>query len=213
MYSDWIRRALEFVNALALADDSIAPLMNVAPCLTRQDLDTWQESEKRIIPNSYSEFLQFGASSCQIAYVFNGRNSGESIYGAIKFCSLDEISAVMESLIEFGEWLCEIGQVEVGKVWQVAFPFSNLGNGDFLAFDLTSGVTDPPVIYLSHDEFVIRKLASSLSSFLTEWEKLNYLGPAIWKLEDFIDSSGLLSVNPESTKFKKFLLEFPSRES
>ncbi|MBL9167830.1 MAG: hypothetical protein JNN07_08835 [Verrucomicrobiales bacterium] len=49
------------------------------------------------------------------------------------------------------------------------------------------------VVYLAHDsEHQI--IASSLTSFLNEWAKCNYVGPEIWIIEEFLDpSSGLMN--------------------
>ena len=60
-------------------------------------------------------------------------------------------------------------------------------NGDMLGLSL--GKADQgTVVYLAHDsEHQI--IASSLASFLSEWAKCNYVGPEIWIIEEFLDSS------------------------
>jgi len=47
-------------------------------------------------------------------------------------------------------WIADFPEQQ--SIWESAFPFLRLDNGDDLALDLRTDGSDPPVAYLSHDD-------------------------------------------------------------
>jgi hypothetical protein len=61
---------------------------------------------------------------------------------------------------------------------------------DYLALDVGSDKTDPPVVYLNHDDENVA-IAANLVDFLRAWEGLYYLGPEHWLLLEFVGPDGI----------------------
>ena len=64
-------------------------------------------------------------------------------------------------------------------------------NGDYLALDLRAIETDPPVVYLNHDDESFL-LSPDFVAFLSAWERLCYIGPEHWLLSEFAGAGGYL---------------------
>ena len=67
-----------------------------------------------------------------------------------------------------------------------------MNNGDYLSLNITEEKDNPSVVYLSHDDesFII---AESFTDFLTHWERLCYIGPESWMLENFRNENGYIN--------------------
>lgn len=97
------------------------------------------------------------------------------------------------------------------KVWHHTLAFYDVGNGDYLAFDLDENSSDAGVIYLSHDDGQGHgyKLADNFIDFLEKWSSVAFVGGEDWQWLAFTANpqSGLL---PESQCAKSFrsLLKF-----
>jgi len=86
---------------------------------------------------------------------------------------------------------------EYDKVWHNKLAFLDLGNGDFLAFDLNGG-DDPPVVYLSHDDgeghgYV---LGRNFAEFLDHWSRLAFVGLEDWQWLPFVKDRSV-GLDPE----------------
>ena len=91
-------------------------------------------------------------------------------------------------------------------IWESALPFVALDNGDYLALDLHADASDPPVVYLCHDDESLL-LARNFPEFLAAWERLCYLGPEHWLLEPFIGDSGLDAESERAKSLRALLLQ------
>ncbi|WP_346780829.1 SMI1/KNR4 family protein [Paenibacillus sp. PastM-2] len=91
---------------------------------------------------------------------------------------------------------------EYDRVWHNMLGFMAVGNGDFVAFDL-SVPADPPVVYLSHDggDGHGYSLGDNFMDFMDRWSKIGCVGCEDWQLIPFMDSpvSGIL---PDSDNAK-----------
>jgi hypothetical protein len=69
-----------------------------------------------------------------------------------------------------GEWC---------RVWRNKTPFMEVGNGDYIAFDVSQGDEHCPVIYLDHegDEFGGSRLGLNFIDFITRWSNLGCPNP------------------------------------
>ena len=91
------------------------------------------------------------------------------------------------------------------KIWHHTLAFYEVGNGDFIAFDLVENSSDACVIYLSHDDGQGHgyKLADNFIDFLEKWSSVAFVGGEDWQWLSFTSNaqSGLL---PESQCAKSF---------
>lgn len=106
------------------------------------------------------------------------------------------------------EWIREVfsnPENEYDKVWHHTLAFYEVGNGDYIAFDLAENSTDACVMYLSHDDGQGHgyKLADNFIEFLKNWSRVAFVGGEDWQWLPFTSSaqSGLL---PESHCAKVF---------
>jgi hypothetical protein len=81
-------------------------------------------------------------------------------------------------------------------IWESALPFVGLNNGHYLTLDPRGDTSDPPVVYLCHDDESLR-LAQNLPEFPTAWERPCYLRPESWLLRPFTDDVGRLDAESE----------------
>ncbi len=80
------------------------------------------------------------------------------------------------------------------RVWHGKLAFSEVGNGDLLAFDLSTG-EDAAVVYLSHDdgEGHGRRMANSFEDLMDRWSPLGCPGNEDWQWLPFADKgTGLI---------------------
>lgn len=92
-------------------------------------------------------------------------------------------------------------------VWHNKLAFTEVGNGDLLALDLSSS-SAMPVIYLSHDDGEGHgyKLADDFDDFINRWSLLGCPGPEDWQMWPFISSpdSGLEPHNESAQQWRKW---------
>ena len=119
------------------------------------------------------------------------------IYGGVRLGPVSELAEFSHAVREWADetWVAE--RPEDRLVWDSALPFIRLVNGDYLALDLRAIETDPPVIFLSHDDESFL-LSPDFVAFLSAWERLCYIGPEHWLLREFTGSNGYL--DPESDR-------------
>jgi len=90
-------------------------------------------------------------------------------------------------------WIAD--EPEEKSLWLNSRPFASLPNGDYLGLGDWSQESNPPVVYLCHDDSS-QVLAQDLASFLEIWAGLGYIGPEISILDHFIDNStGMLDAS------------------
>ncbi|KZE48990.1 hypothetical protein AV540_15525 [Brevibacillus parabrevis] len=94
------------------------------------------------------------------------------------------------------------------KVWHNKLAFQEVGNGDYLAFDLANG-PDCPVVYLSHDDgeghgYI---LGNNFIDFMERWTSIGCPGAEDWQMLPFITSptSGIESDGGDAFKWREWL--------
>jgi hypothetical protein len=120
------------------------------------------------------------------------------LFGGARLAPARDIAALLADCSDWANstWIAD-SQYEL-RIWEAAFPFCALNNGDYLALDCRRKKGDPAVIYLSHEDSS-QPLAPDLVTFLKTWEGLCYLGPEIWMLRPFVDKrTGNLNRNSKS---------------
>lgn len=97
---------------------------------------------------------------------------------------------------------------EYDSVWHNKLGLMEVGNGDYIAFDL-SVPNDPPVVYLSHDDgeghgYILGK---NFIDFMNRWTRIGCVGCEDWQLLPFIEGaeSGILPDCENAIKWREYL--------
>ncbi|MDG0809114.1 SMI1/KNR4 family protein [Cohnella rhizosphaerae] len=94
------------------------------------------------------------------------------------------------------------------RIWHNKLGLMEVGNGDYLAFDLSIPI-DPPVIYLSHDggEGHGYILGNNFIDFMNRWTRIGCVGCEDWQLMPFMNDSsmGILPDGKNAIQWRKYL--------
>ena len=175
--------------------------------MSEDQVQSLEDSLEIFIPDSLQDFLTTDSASCRCEYYLStakhpeqspiqmygtelaNRMALSSIYGGANLCNSEHFafwnSDDLKSVFAF--------DAELNDYWQNAFIFAAVGNGDFLGLDCRENFIDPAVIYLDHEGEIRPPISNSLNDFLFNWQRLGYIGPAIWRIEKYFDSHGLLN--------------------
>ena len=211
-YQLWIERAVSFADNLAeltLYFGDVRSEVSVQPPLTESELTEIASKIDKQIPQELANFWLTGSRHCDCTYICEDAKSEivsqiETIFGSFQEiyggASLIDAADLPQHLINCRGWAEETWVAEYPQdknFWLNSMPFAEMNNGDYLALDIIEATDNPPVIYLSHDDesFII---AESFTDFLTHWERLCYIGPEVWMLENFRGENGY--INSDSSK-------------
>ena len=212
-YASWVQRTKEFTAGLEgrLAgewevENSIAPPMD-EPALVGIE-----NALERKLPLSLRNFFQSGSRSCECRYVWTPGSVSQDqmnaifpsngyIYGGAVIGDAQDLAELLEECRWAAEGFEEAPEQEA--YWLHALPFAWIRNGDKLGLDLRQK-EKPPVVYLAHDDDSV-VIAPDFDTFLETWERLCYIGPEIWLLNEFINpNNGFLDADmPKAIKLRK----------
>ncbi len=90
-------------------------------------------------------------------------------------------------------------------VWYNKLVFHGVGDGDLLAFDLSTGDIDPPIVYLCHDGSPGHghKMADNFLDLLDKWSRVGFIGSDYFQWQTFTTSSES-GIQPDVENAKKF---------
>ena len=203
-YASWVQRAKDFTVGLEgrLAGEWEVE-SSVAPPMDEPDLVGVENVLERKLPSSLRSFFQHGSRYCECRYVWtpNGISQDQInalfpdngwIYGGARLCDVQDLAELLEECQMVAEGFEEAPEQEA--LWLNALPFAWIRNGDKLGLDMRQK-EQPPVVYLAHDDDS-KVIAPDFDAFLEAWERLCYIGPEIWLLEEFINpETGFLDAN------------------
>lgn len=196
-YRGWVERAHKFVTeAVPLVPHNDCSIhAELAPPLTLQELQQVQTEGGRPLPLELQNFWLTASKQCDCSYVLE---TEEKIYaGGATFI---DVLKLADELIECGVWADIVASwPDDPTLWLHSIPFCSLKNGDYLGLFMLTPQDNPPVAYLSHDDesFI---LAESFTTFLETWERLCYLGPESWELEEYRDTNGYLNADSQQAQ-------------
>lgn len=93
---------------------------------------------------------------------------------------------------------------EYDSVWHNKLAFIEVGNGDYIAFDLRQS-EDYPIVYLSHDDGEGHgyRLGNNFIDFIDRWTLIGCVGSEDWQMLPFI-TSATTGIEPNSANAIKW---------
>jgi len=201
-YAGWVERARRFVEELARVPGANIKSTTVEPPAAHTQVAAVEQQLGLTLPTSLREWFMSGSAGLDCHYVVEP-GAGvldvilpdeTGIFGGARLGPLSELPEFSRSVAEWAAetWVAEVPDQQA--IWTSALPFARMDNGDYLALAL--GSSDPPVVYLNHDDDS-SVIAPSLAEFLHAWEHLAYLGPEHWLLLAFVDGRGHLDAESD----------------
>lgn len=203
-YASWVQRAKDFTAGL---EDRLAGEWevegNVAPPMAELDIAGLEGSLRRDLPSSLRGFFQSGSRCCECRYVWTPEGVSQDqmnvlfpssgyIYGGARLCDAGDLAELLEECRMAAEGFEEAPEQEA--YWLNALSSAWIRNGDKLGLDMRQK-EKPQVVYLAHDDDSL-VISPDFDTFLETWERLCYIGPEIWLLEEFINpETGFLDAN------------------
>lgn len=206
-YAAWVARARAFTERLAHLEGAVVSSSAVASPTFEAHLAAVERALGPPLPPPLRAFFTRGAAGldCRYALEPDGRALDQlrdvlpheiRIYGGARLGPASDLPDLSRSVRAWAAdtWVADYPDQKT--IWECALPFVALANGDYLALDLRADESDPPVIYLNHDDDGA-VIAPNLPAFLSAWERLGYLGPEHWLLLEFTDAGGQLDPDSE----------------
>ncbi|HDR4423202.1 TPA: SMI1/KNR4 family protein [Bacillus cereus] len=165
-----------------------------------------------ILPNSFKKVLLEFSGNFSLRWFLPDDMEIPNEFSEI-FCGTPHWS--LENLFEFEkerkDWIDTVfpnPEDEYDVVWHNKLAFCEVGNGDYLAFDMKNDI-DAPVIYLSHDngEGHGYKIANNFIEFIDNWSRVAFVGCEDWQWLPFTTrfDSGINSDDEPAKKFRNWL--------
>lgn len=133
----------------------------------------------------------------------------DEIFSATFLISLEEFADVENARKDWVEECFTDEEDEYDSVWHHKLGFMHVPNGDIIAFDVKRNETNPPVVYLSHDDgdghgYILGK------DFDTYFEQLLLVGACgneDWQMLPFCSDaqSGIISDCENAKKYRRII--------
>ncbi len=218
-YKLWIERAASFTHNLTQFAPHFCKLKSevlVQPPLIESELAEITSKIDKYVPSELNRFWIAGSRHCDCTYICEDINSEiipkiekifgsfQDIYGGASFINAADLSRHILNCRDWAEetWVAEYPQDK--DFWLNSVPFIEMNNGDYLALYIAEAKDNPTVVYLAHDESFI--ISESFTDFLSHWERLCYIGPEVWMLENFRGENGYINSNTDKAKLLRNLL-------
>jgi SMI1 / KNR4 family (SUKH-1) len=214
----WIHRAESFVRQLNYLPGQWGVSIAVDPPATSSQVDEVAKTLPFGLPESLREIYANGAARCRCRYywtpddehvvqldsVFPHQRSFGGGASFVPLANLLDAHDVHTWWNGYGDMPAK-GQAAMRDRWRHTIPFIDVGNGDYVALQVTQDPGTMPVIYLCHDdeERPITLVSPSLDQFLQDWETLHYVGPEIWLLSAFLSNDGLGPLDVEQDNVRQ----------
>jgi hypothetical protein len=181
-----------------------------------RDLTAVERVLRTALPEPLRAFFSGGSAGLDCGYTFEPEGDSldqlreifpdeRRIYGGPRLGPLSELPDLSSSVAEWANETWVADDPEQRVIWESALPFLQLANGDFLALDLRAGHTNPPVVYLNHDDESVA-ISTNFGRFLAAWERLCYIGPEHWLLLEFRGADGHIDASGDRAVWLRRLL-------
>lgn len=135
-------------------------------------------------------------------------NEFKDIFCGTPHWSLERLSQFEEDRMGWIENVFPNPEDEYDMVWHNKLAFCEVGNGDYLAFDMNNS-EDAPIVYISHDDGEGHgyKMANNFVEFIDNWSKLAFVGCEDWQWLPFTTSpeSGIMAEGEAAKRFRDWL--------
>ncbi|GKV56222.1 hypothetical protein NCCP2222_21690 [Sporosarcina sp. NCCP-2222] len=177
------------------------------PVSTEQILQT-EEKLGIELPKSFKKVLQEFSGNFSLRWFLPDDSEQPDEFRGV-FCGTPHWG--LKLLPQFEEarigWITNVfpnPENEYDVVWHNKLVFCEVGNGDYLAFDMKDD-TDAPIVYLSHDDGKGHgyKLANNFIEFIENWSRIGFVGCEDWQWLPFTTSS-ISGINPDGLEAKRF---------
>lgn len=225
-WSQWLHRAEKFVRSTSELAGQWGMQIAIDPPLNPEEADRLD----RVLPHGLPAFLRgyyltasananccfhWSPSESQLAALSEILPHQYSIYAGPRFCAAAKLEEEQQGLNGWAEVFDDYGGFGpiTARTLRESVPFIPIANGDQLVLHVKANPEKPPVIYVSHEtdvetESPLIPVSESAEEFMTEWERLGYIGPEIWLLYPFIEDSPnkrLDSTSPLALQWRTFL--------
>ena len=189
-YGLWLRRLSTFVGGLEHLPGRPELKCEIGPPVDKGAALSNRYFVGRQLPIALFRFYTEGSAKCVCTYwwdvpepmlttlhdVFPIENV---LIGGLNLCGIDKMEYYLQGCLDTADGLESNKRYEDAKMWSNAFPFHNLGTGDYLGIYTGSDWQSSgcPVVLLDHDGCRSRIISPDFDLFLDTWEKLNYLNP------------------------------------
>ena len=158
------------------------------------ELEGLQEKLDIILPGDYVRVVTGFAQSLTLFWHLDDPNPPKPYHQVFSSWAdaLWDVRRLTEYKTEYENWLRESfidPDDPYDKVWYDKLAFMTVPNSDMIAFDVTAGHSDCPVVYLSHDDGELHgcRLGTSFVDFMSRWSNLGCPGPEDWQMAPFYD--------------------------
>lgn len=205
----------ERINTIKIAVEQVdAKIIGefIGPVATLEEINRIELTIEQELPPSFKKvLLEFSSNfsfkwflqeDMKLPYEFRNIFSGR-----IKW-DLHSLPQLKDEIEHWKEWVYPDEADEDDLIWHNKLAFCSVGNGDYLAFDLTDEA-DAPVIYLNHEkgEGHGYKLADNFVELLENWSRLAFVGEEDSQWLPFTEhsASGLIPDGETAKRFRDWL--------
>lgn len=174
---------------------------------TIQEIEAKEKELGCHLPSSYKYILHNLGKSLSFYYSFSEDTMIPSEFTEIFSGEINWNIDFLQNLNMLANELMEDGE-DYGRSLRGKLEFSQVGNGDIYAFDMSVESDEKPVIYWDHEEDTVTYVADSFIDYLFRITELGCIGSEKWQLEYFLSDTGLNTTSPASVKWKHWFESF-----
>ena len=210
-YTEWIRRWQAALDACRRKGGEASKLV-IAPPASEEEVAKLEAEIGTALPISFRRVLTEFSAEVDVAWMLP---DGAELPANFKEIFRSQCDWNFECVIELNAHLKRLlltDYITLGEDWHNALLFSQVANGDYLAFDMQA-TPDPPVVYLSHEDYSLQeqRLGDNFTDFMERWSLLGCPGNEDWQMMPFLPDtvSGLDAYGENARKWRKwFGLDF-----
>ncbi|WP_400164580.1 SMI1/KNR4 family protein [Brevibacillus sp. TJ4] len=214
-WENWVYRWEKMIEAISRVGGETKNVL-IAPPASLPQVEQIEKTLGVALPPSFRKTVL--ESSARVAfswYVPDENEWVQSLPGAWNEAQWGNCSWDLDRLVELNRdkdsWIEQVfpnPEDPYDKVWHNKLAFHDVGNGDYLAFDLAHG-PDCPVVYLSHDDGEGHGaiLGNDFVDFMDRWTRIGCPGTEDWKMLPFV-SSASSGIDPDcenAVKWREWL--------
>lgn len=171
------------------------------------------EMEARLgvkLPVSFKKVLEEFSGEFSLRWFLPDERADEfeGVFSGTPHWSLKRLPEIEEYRMGWVEGVFPNPDDPYDKVWHNKLAFCDVGNGDYLAFDMTDS-DDAPVVYLSHDDGGGHgyRIANNFVEFIDNWSKIGFVGCEDWQWLPFTTGpeSGIVTNGETAKQFREWI--------